>query len=406
MPVKEKKKWFSLDERMWSNLLVVLAGIAFYLIFSHFDMVRGVVSMITGVLMPFIVGFAFAYLLNGPTNYFEQKVFYRFKCRRGLAVLLVYLLVIALLAVLVKLILPQIVQSIVALYSIIQSFFLNINTWMQEAAIQLNIDQKALNEFLLDLNSSYKDIMTNLSNMLSKAVPYVLSMGVAVGSGVVSGVISAITTVISSVYMLLDKDRLSLQSKKLVYAILPTRKANRLITVCAQANGIFSGFINGKILDSAIIGVLCFFLTSLLRIEFPVLISVVIGVTNVIPFFGPIVGAVPCVLILLLVDPWQALRFGILALALQQFDGNILGPKILGDSTGISAFWVLISIVVGGGLFGFPGMLLGVPTFAVIYALVGEWTRARLTQKGIRPVKGGEPEVIPPEGPDDPTNEP
>ena len=186
MPVKEKKKWFSLDERMWSNLLVVLAGIAFYLIFSHFDMVRGVVSMITGVLMPFIVGFAFAYLLNGPTNYFEQKVFYRFKCRRGLAVLLVYLLVIALLAVLVKLILPQIVQSIVALYSIIQSFFLNINTWMQEAAIQLNIDQNALNEFLLDLNSSYKDIMTNLSNMLSKAVPYVLSMGVAVGSGVVS----------------------------------------------------------------------------------------------------------------------------------------------------------------------------------------------------------------------------
>ena len=217
--------------------------------------------MITGVLMPFIVGFAFAYLLNGPTNYFEQKVFYRFKCRRGLAVLLVYLLVIALLAVLVKLILPQIVQSIVALYSIIQSFFLNINTWMQEAAIQLNIDQNALNEFLLDLNSSYKDIMTNLSNMLSKAVPYVLSMGVAVGSGVVSGVISAITTVISSVYMLLDKDRLSLQSKKLVYAVLPTGKANRLITVCAQANGIFSGFINGKILDSAIIGVLCFFLS-------------------------------------------------------------------------------------------------------------------------------------------------
>ena len=128
---------------------------------------------------------------------------------------------------------------------------------------------------------------------------------------------------------------------------------------------------------------LCFFLTNILRIDFAVLISVIIGVTNVIPFFGPIVGAVPCVLILLIVDPWQALRFGILALALQQFDGNILGPKILGNSTGISAFWVLVSIVVGGGLFGFAGMVLGVPTFAVIYSLVGEWVHFRLEQKGI-----------------------
>ena len=208
-------------------------------------------------------------------------------------------------------------------------------------------------------------------------------MGLAVGTGLVSVLISAITTVISSIYMLLEKATIATQCKKLVYAILPTGKANRMINICSRANNIFSGFINGKILDSAIIGVLCFFLTNILRIDFAVLISVIIGVTNVIPFFGPIVGAVPCVLILLIVDPWQALRFGILALALQQFDGNILGPKILGNSTGISAFWVLVSIVVGGGLFGFAGMVLGVPTFAVIYSLVGEWVHFRLEQKGI-----------------------
>ena len=143
------------------------------------------------------------------------------------------------------------------------------------------------------------------------------------------------------------------------------------------------GFINGKLIDSAIIGALCFVLTMIFRIPYPVLVSVVVGATNIIPFFGPIIGAVPCVMILLIVDPWAALRFGVLVIALQQFDGNILGPKILGDSTGLSAIWVLVAIVVGGGLFGFPGMLLGVPTFAVLYSLVREWTNARLESKGI-----------------------
>ena len=159
---------------------------------------------------------------------------------------------------------------------------------MQEIAIQFNIDQAMLNQFISEFNASYKDIMTHLSDMLSKAVPYLLSMSVAVGSGVVSVVISAITTVISSIYMLLEKDTLSLQAKKLLYAALPTGTANRFINVCGRANSIFSGFINGKLLDSAIIGVLCFFLTSIFRIDFSVLISVVIGVTNVIPFSGPL----------------------------------------------------------------------------------------------------------------------
>ena len=143
------------------------------------------------------------------------------------------------------------------------------------------------------------------------------------------------------------------------------------------------GFINGKLIDSAIIGVLCFILNLIFRIPYNILIAVVVGVTNIIPFFGPIIGAVPCVMILIIVDPWAALRFGILVLALQQFDGNILGPKILGDSTGLSAIWVLVSIVVCGGLFGFPGMLLGVPTFAVLYSLVQEWVNLRLRRKGI-----------------------
>ena len=372
-----------LDEQAISNLLVVLIGIAFYLVFTHLGIVRQFVAMVLNVLMPFIVGFAFAYLLNGPANYFERTVFRRLRCRRGLAVLVTYIIAIALMAILVKLVLPQVADSVVSLYGIVQGFVLNLNEIIRKMSEDFNIDQAVVNQILNQFMMSYTDIVSKLSDLASKAIPYVLSMGLAVGTGLVSVLISAITTVISSIYMLLEKATIATQCKKLVYAILPTGKANRMINICSRANNIFSGFINGKILDSAIIGVLCFFLTNILRIDFAVLISVIIGVTNVIPFFGPIVGAVPCVLILLIVDPWQALRFGILALALQQFDGNILGPKILGNSTGISAFWVLVSIVVGGGLFGFAGMVLGVPTFAVIYSLVGEWVHFRLEQKGI-----------------------
>ena len=378
-----KKKWFMLDEQAISNLLVVLIGIAFYLVFTHLGIVRQFVAMVLNVLMPFIVGFAFAYLLNGPANYFERTVFRRLRCRRGLAVLVTYIIAIALMAILVKLVLPQVADSVVSLYGIVQGFVLNLNEIIRKMSADFNIDQAVVNQILNQFMMSYTDIVSKLSDLASKAIPYVLIMGLAVGTGLVSVLISAITTVISSIYMLLEKATIATQCKKLVYAILPTGKANRMINICSRANNIFSGFINGKILDSAIIGVLCFFLTNILRIDFAVLISVIIGVTNVIPFFGPIVGAVPCVLILLIVDPWQALRFGILALALQQFDGNILGPKILGNSTGISAFWVLVSIVVGGGLFGFAGMVLGVPTFAVIYSLVGEWVHFRLEQKGI-----------------------
>ncbi|MGN8875027.1 AI-2E family transporter [Pseudoflavonifractor sp. HCP28S3_F10] len=372
-----------LDEQAISNLLVVLIGIAFYLVFTHLGIVRQFVAMVLNVLMPFIVGFAFAYLLNGPANYFERTVFRRLRCRRGLAVLVTYIIAIALMAILVKLVLPQVADSVVSLYGIVQGFVLNLNEIIRKMSADFNIDQAVVNQILNQFMMSYTDIVSKLSDLASKAIPYVLSMGLAVGTGLVSVLISAITTVISSIYMLLEKATIATQCKKLVYAILPTGRANRMINICSRANNIFSGFINGKILDSAIIGVLCFFLTNILRIDFAVLISVIIGVTNVIPFFGPIVGAVPCVLILLIVDPWQALRFGILALALQQFDGNILGPKILGNSTGISAFWVLVSIVVGGGLFGFAGMVLGVPTFAVIYSLVGEWVHFRLEQKGI-----------------------
>lgn len=166
-------------------------------------------------------------------------------------------------------------------------------------------------------------------------------------------------------------------------ALLPLPRARSVLEVCSRANRVFGGFIIGKIIDSSIIGVLCFVCMTLLRLPFAVLISVIVGVTNIIPFFGPFIGAVPSILILLIVDPIAALKFAVLVLLLQQFDGNILGPKILGDSSGLSALWVLVAIIVSGGLFGFAGMVVGVPVFAVLYALASSFFARRLREKGI-----------------------
>lgn len=373
--MKEKRKWFVLDERAVSNLLVVLIGILFYLGVSNIDLVRQKLYVIAGVVTPFIIGFTIAYLLNTPMAFFERKVYHKLKGKRVLSIITVYLLAVIVLAVMLNLVLPQVWQSIMGLVGNFDLYSRNLSTWVKELTDHYNLDWDGIQELFL----SYQDVMKQAADMVSKALPGLLNFGMAVGGGL----ISAITALISSIYMLAGKARLTFQIKKIIYAFVPTEKANRFLSICREANRVFVGFINGKLIDSAIIGVLCFLLCSIFGIKLAILVSLVVGVTNIIPFFGPIIGAVPCVMILLIVEPLSALKFGILVIALQQFDGNILGPKILGDSTGLSAIWVLVAIVVGGGLFGFPGMILGVPTFAVIYSLVREWVNNRLKDKGI-----------------------
>ena len=370
-----RKKWYFLDGRAVSNLLVVLIGILFYMALANFGALQAKADNLLGILSPFIAGFAIAYLLNTPMDFFERRVYRNFKRKRGLSVLTVYLLALVVVVILLNLILPQVIESIVALGSNMSTYLSNLNLFVQDLIDQYHLE----GEGLTDLVTIYQDILKRAAAWASQRVPELLSLGVAVGNVL----ISAITALISSIYMLAGKGRLVPQLKKMIYAAAPTAKANRFLSICRHANSVFVGFINGKIIDSAIIGVLCFILNLIFQIPFSMLVAVVVGVTNVIPFFGPIIGAVPCIMILIIVDPWAALRFGVLVIALQQFDGNILGPKILGNSTGLDAIWVLVAIIVGGGLFGFPGMLLGVPTFAVIYALVRDWTNSRLKAKGI-----------------------
>ncbi len=372
---EKKKKWYILDGNHLQLLIVLLVAILFYVGLNNLDVVTIRIDKFMGVLSPFIVGFAIAYLLNTPMCFFERKLFANSRYKRGLSILLVYVLAFAVVAVLLGLIIPQVVQSVKDLAGNMQGYMDSLNQLVQDLTVQFHLDPEGVNTALGDFQS----MMSKISSQVAQALPQLLDVGFAIGNGVISG----ITALISSIYMLAGKGRLVPQLKRLLYAVLPKRRSDRLLQICGHANHVFVGFINGKIIDSAIIGVLCFLLCAIFRIPYPMLVSVTVGVTNIIPFFGPIIGAIPCLFILVIVDPWAALRFFALVIALQQFDGNILGPKILGDSTGLSAIWVLVSIVTCGGLFGFPGMILGVPTFAVLYALVREWVNNRLRAKKI-----------------------
>ena len=372
---KKKRRWNLLSGEHVSLLVVLLIAILFYVGLNHFDVVALRIDRFMNVLTPFIVGFAIAYLLNTPMCFFERKLFANCRFKRALSILLVYVLAFAVVGVLLGLIVPQVVQSVRDLAGNMQGYLSSFDQLVEDLATQFDLDPEGIN----DMFGNFQNMMSNFTSKAAEALPQLLNVGFAIGTGVISG----ITTVISSVYMLAGKDRLVPQLKKLIYAVLPKRSSDRLLEICNQANRVFVGFINGKIIDSAIIGVLCFALCLILRIPYPMLVSVTVGVTNIIPFFGPIIGAIPCFFILVIVDPWASLRFFIMVIGLQQFDGNILGPKILGDSTGLSAIWVLVAIVTGGGLFGFPGMVLGVPTFAVLYTLMREWVNNRLRAKKI-----------------------
>lgn len=384
VPNQEKKKWYQLDSRALSNLVVVCAGILLYLGLTHLPQVKQVIGSVFDVLAPFVGGFVIAYLLNAPVNFFEQKIYGRYKPKRVLAVITVYLIVLAILLFLLQLLLPQMGDSLRQLMNNLTYYLSNLDRMVRDLTQQFHLEGEGLShlvdsydKFIRSLTSA--EMVQKITELLGSSAPEIWNIGMSVGNGVVDG----LTAIIVSIYMLAGKNRLLGQFKKLIYALFPAKGVSRILTIGNKANLVFSGFINGKLLDSAIIGVLCFVLSTIFRIDYAILVSVVVGITNVIPFFGPIIGAVPCLMILVIVNPWAALRFAVLIIALQQFDGNILGPKILGNSTGLSALWVLVAIVVGGGLFGFPGMLLGVPTFAVLYSLVKEWAEQRLDEKGI-----------------------
>lgn len=360
--------------------IVLALLVALIFLIMKWGRVRIAARMIVGILAPVIYGAVFAYLLSPiynrvmcavvkKTGKYIPRESSRKKLGSVAATLVSLVLLIVVVVGLISMLIPQLITSIKGVIDALPYSIRNLELWLEQMFAD-NPDMEAQVMQYYDLASAYlqnwltNGVMPNISGILSGLSSSLIS---AVGA-----VLDAVIGLIVMVYLLNMKDKLLTQAKMIIYGVFPVKIANKVIEEARYVHSVFGGFIIGKLLDSLIIGLLCFVVMSVAGMPYVLLVSVIVGVTNIIPFFGPFIGAVPSAFLILMDDPMMCLYFLILILLLQQFDGNILGPKILGDSTGLSSFWVLFAILLFGGLFGFVGMIVGVPTFAVFYRLVTE----------------------------------
>ena len=359
---------------MLAGFGAISLSIIFFFLIYRFDGFGSAISTLTGILMPFIYGAVIAYLLKPVCNTIEAflRRFIPEKMKgliNALSVTFTILFGLLLIYALCMMIIPQLITSVTTLYYTAQANITKFMYW----ANHLEFIEK--NEQIMELlNSAYAALNTNLDtwikNTLLPSMQNILS-GAALGVlNVVVVLKNLVIGIIVAVYMLASRKRFVQQGKMVLYSVVKPRWASLITEEVKYADKMFGGFINGKILDSAIIGVLCYIGCLIFKFPSALLVSVIIGVTNVIPFFGPFIGAIPATLLILIQNPIKALWFVLFVLVLQQADGNIIGPKILGNTTGLSSFWVLFAILLFGGLWGFAGMIVGVPLFAVIYDVI------------------------------------
>lgn len=370
-------------------LTVIFISILLVVIFTNLPGFFALLDTIGAILSPLVSGIVIAFLLNPIFNFVELRL-RPILLKRGLkekkartlsrAVSLVFsflfggFIVYAFFAMLV----PQLYESVMSIVESAPTYYQSLETWATNI-LEGNPEIRTYVEKALDTVQSYVEnwVRTSFLSDVQKLLTTLTTSLMAV----VKSITNLIIGLVASIYILWSKDTFQAQAKKMVVAAFKPSAADHLLDLGSSINRIFSGFIIGKIIDSAIIGVLCYICMSLMKMPYTALIATIVGVTNVIPVFGPFIGAVPSALIILLVDPLQAFYFIIFIIVLQQIDGNVIGPKILGNTVGISGFWVLISITVAASIFGFAGMLLGVPVFAVIYLIISDIVNSALRRK-------------------------
>lgn len=367
-------------------ILLVLA-ITCYFLFLRWDGMVSSWQNVASILSPVSFGLIIAYLLDSLVGLFtrllqriplpERADGARMKrLYRGVSIVAGELLFVASISLLISSILPQMVDSLMTIISNIDSYAANLEAWGQPILEEHPYIAPYVTEQFERAETLIKDFMKN--DLLS-VITHVTNGLFEVGTYVYNFILGLIV----SIYLLFSKNRLIGHAKKLLYALVKPERANRALSLGRYTNRVFKGFLVGKLVDSLIIGILCFLGMTLLRIPYSLLISIVVGVTNVIPYFGPFIGAIPSALLLLMLNPYKCLVFVIFIIVLQQLDGNVIGPKILGNTVGISSLGVLISILIGGGLFGLTGMLLCVPTYSVLYSLLKNASEQRLARRGL-----------------------
>ena len=377
------------------NVLIAIAFTVFLLLVKdNMDVVWSIFGKILGILSPFFLGFLIAYILNFPYKFFygkafskmgtKRKVWLRFK--KPLAIIFTYVLFFAVVAALIGIVVPQIAANLSTLYDhmpeyvqtgykYISQLFDFLNTHLHT---NLNLDatvQEAYNQITnLVQNLDFAKTADATKNVLGIVSMFLLNT--------VSGLYNFIMALIISIYFLASKEQLCQQVKKLTVAVVPIKYLPRLYEIVDVTDTKCGRFLVGDILDAGLIGILIYITMSIFHLPYAPMIAVLVGVTNIIPFFGPFIGGIPSALILFLVDPMDMVWFVIILVVIQQLDGNVFKPKIIGNQLGISSFWVLFSVIVGGALFGIPGFILGTPIYAAIYTLVGKKVRNSINGKG------------------------
>ena len=370
-------------------LVVIFISILLVVIFTNLPGFFSLLGAVGKILSPLVSGIVIAFLLNPIVNFVDLrlrpllekrglKASKAYKISRGISLVFAFIFAAFIVYAFFSMLVPQLYESVMSIIDSAPEYYQSLEKWAVNV-LEDNPEIRTYVERALNTMQSYVENWVKTS-FLSDVQKILATLTTSV-MAVVKSITNFIIGLVASIYILWSKDTFQAQAKKMVVAACKPEAANHLLDLGSSINRIFSGFIIGKIIDSAIIGVLCYICMTLMKMPYTALIATIVGVTNVIPVFGPFIGAVPSALIILLVDPLQAFYFIIFIIVLQQVDGNVIGPKILGNTVGISGFWVLISITIAAGIFGFAGMLLGVPVFAVIYLIISDIVNSALRKK-------------------------
>ena len=373
---------FKITQEMKQKIIVysisLIIAILFFTILNKFKDIKRAIQFIITILFPFLLGIGIAFILNNPEKWVENKLLKNVPLQKNhkriLATLIVFILAIGFLILFFSIIIPNTVDSVRQFSTNIAVDSDTFISYTKDFAYRMNISEKQVEQMLINF-----DITKKITSIVTESIPKIASYSYSF----VKGFINLILAFVSAFYILLDRETLVKGIKKLNYSLFDKNFANYLTLWTNDAKTVFEQYIVGNIIDSFIVGVLCYVVILFLKIPYTNMIALIIGVTNVIPVFGPFLGAIPVIIILCLIDPLSALIFAIVIFIIQQIDGNIIKPIVLGDKLGMSGFWILFSVTVGGALFGVVGMFLGVPIFALIYAGIHDYITVRLRHKKI-----------------------
>lgn len=368
------------DPKFKSNLLLATYVVVLAFIFINIKSVGNIFGSTMGMLKPFLIAICIAFVLNIPMKFYEEKVLDKVikqpKKRRPLAIILTIITIIAIVVGLVLFIIPQLVESGATLVKNIPDYVKTLEMFMAEHFSKTEVFDELWNQVL--------SMGENIIKVVGQVTGSLVSQVVDITVGVTSTIINFFMGILIAIYILLSKEKLGIQAKKILYAFFDRIKANKVMEVARISHDKFSKFITGQCIEAVILGGLCFIGMTIFSMPYALLVSTIIGVTALVPIFGALIGTIPAAFIIFMVEPMTAVWFVILIVVIQQIEGNLIYPMVVGNSIGLSAIWVLLAITVGGSTFGILGILIGIPLFGVLYTLLSTITNSKLKEKNIK----------------------